>query len=209
MERQRRFTGRQITTMVVAAMLAVVAAPVGAMAATGQLINIADPGNATQVAHVDAGGHLEVGDGSGALTVDGTIRPQAPAAPWSAQAVAPNGSSGYYVPLLLGPTSTAVNVTSLSITIDGPGYGEWALYAYSAPASSTSVASCNVLYGSYRAVLWEAVSISAGVPAYLTFPTPLQYRPVTGTKACLMIETPYESDASDAGFVSAGGFYGT
>jgi hypothetical protein len=208
MEKQRRFTGRQVTTIIVAAATAVVAAPVGAIAATGQLINIADPSNSAQVAHVDASGRLEVGDGSGALTVDGAVRPQAPSAPWSAHAVAPTGSSGYYVPLLLGPTSTAVNVTSLSITIDGPGYGEWALYAYSAPASSTSVASCNVLYGPYRTVLWEAVSISAGVPAYPAFPTPLQYRPATGTKTCLMIETPFESDSRDAGFVSASGFYG-
>lgn len=73
MDKTRRFTGRQLTTMVVAACIAVVAAPVGAMAATGSLINIADPANAAQVAHVDASGHLYVGDGSGALTVDGTV----------------------------------------------------------------------------------------------------------------------------------------
>jgi hypothetical protein len=44
-----------------------------ALAATGQLVNIADPTTASQVAKVDATGKLNVGDGSGALTVDGTV----------------------------------------------------------------------------------------------------------------------------------------
>jgi hypothetical protein len=44
-----------------------------ALAATGQLVNIADKTTAANVARVDAAGKLYVGDGAGALTVDGTV----------------------------------------------------------------------------------------------------------------------------------------
>jgi hypothetical protein len=60
MEKEQRFTGRQITTMVVAAAIAIVAAPVGAIAATGQLINITDPVTAGHKARVNAKGGLAV-----------------------------------------------------------------------------------------------------------------------------------------------------
>jgi hypothetical protein len=64
--------GKPSPAMVVA-IIAVVAATGGtAYAASGQLVNIVDPGNAAQAAKVDAAGKLNVGDGSGALTVDGT-----------------------------------------------------------------------------------------------------------------------------------------
>jgi hypothetical protein len=44
-----------------------------ALAATGQLVNITDPTTAANKAKVDATGHLVVGDGTSALTVDGTV----------------------------------------------------------------------------------------------------------------------------------------
>lgn len=68
-----RLTGGQIVTIAVAVCAAVVLAPVGVMAATGQLVNIADPVNSAARAHVDTGGKLRVGDGGGAITVDGTV----------------------------------------------------------------------------------------------------------------------------------------
>ncbi|HEV2891558.1 MAG TPA: hypothetical protein VGX28_14390 [Frankiaceae bacterium] len=90
---KRRLSGGQIVTIVVAICAAVVLAPVGVMAATGQLVNIADPvtgGNQARVnsagslytAQVDPstrsvgrvdGGKVRVGDGSGNLTVDGAV----------------------------------------------------------------------------------------------------------------------------------------
>jgi hypothetical protein len=58
----------------VVAVVAFIAATAGtALAATGQLVNIADPTNAARLAKVDAGGRLNVGDGSGPLTVDGIV----------------------------------------------------------------------------------------------------------------------------------------
>lgn len=54
------FSSKQVVAMVVAVCAAVVVAPVGVMAATGQLVNIADPGNAGRVARVGAAGTLQV-----------------------------------------------------------------------------------------------------------------------------------------------------
>src|SRR5438105_4894621 len=65
MSRERRFTGRQLTIIVAAICIAVVGAPVGVMAVTtGSTVNIVDPTTATNIAKVDAGGHLLVGAGN-------------------------------------------------------------------------------------------------------------------------------------------------
>ena len=57
-----RFTGRQVTTMVVAICIAVavVGAPVAVAAATGQLVNITDPVTSSYQARVSSAGALKV-----------------------------------------------------------------------------------------------------------------------------------------------------
>jgi hypothetical protein len=64
--------GKPSPAMVVAIIAVVIATTGTAFAATGQLVNIVDPSNASRAAKVDAAGKLNVGDGSGSLTVDGT-----------------------------------------------------------------------------------------------------------------------------------------
>src|SRR4051794_8485574 len=66
---------RPNATMVVAFLALVVALGGTAFAATGQLVNIADGTNAAQLARVDSG-KVRVGDGSGPVTVDGTVTTQ-------------------------------------------------------------------------------------------------------------------------------------
>jgi hypothetical protein len=83
-EAPRRFTGRQITTMVVAGCVAVIAFPVGVLASTGSLVNITDPSKSTHRAHVTSGGELTVAqrdpsghyakvDSQGRSEVSGTV----------------------------------------------------------------------------------------------------------------------------------------
>jgi hypothetical protein len=67
-----RFSNRQVAAMVIALCIAIVLTPVSVMAATGQLVNITDPVKKSSSARVD-GGKLRVGDGSGPMTVDGTV----------------------------------------------------------------------------------------------------------------------------------------
>lgn len=73
MSERRRLSGTNIAVIVVALSAAVVLAPVGVMAATGTLVNITDPYNSAARARVDSG-KVRVGDGNGALTVDGTVK---------------------------------------------------------------------------------------------------------------------------------------
>jgi hypothetical protein len=54
----RRLSGTNITVIVVALCAAIVLAPIGAMAASGQLVNITDPGHKNQKARVSTKGSL-------------------------------------------------------------------------------------------------------------------------------------------------------
>ena len=76
-----RFTGKQVTTMVVAICAAAVLAPISAQA-VGTAVNIVDAVTGSK-AKVDAG-KVRIGDGSGALTVDGIVAPAVPAKPLAA-----------------------------------------------------------------------------------------------------------------------------
>jgi hypothetical protein len=80
-----RFSGRQITSMVIATCAAVILMPVSVIAATTGVVNLADPTHPTHRAHVTAGGGLQVtardaSTGSlgrvdnGALRVGGTVK---------------------------------------------------------------------------------------------------------------------------------------
>jgi hypothetical protein len=84
MSNQRRFSGKQITIMVVAICVAIVGAPVTVMAATGSGINIVDPTHATQKAAVTAKASLVTSErdpvtgayarvDGGSLRVGGTV----------------------------------------------------------------------------------------------------------------------------------------
>lgn len=75
----RFFTGRQVTTMVVALMATVVLLP-SAVWAVDVFTNVAitDPVSGVK-AKVDHDRRLNVGDGDGPITVDGTVTAQAPA----------------------------------------------------------------------------------------------------------------------------------
>lgn len=70
-ESSQRFTGKQITTIVLAVAAAVVLMPVAVYAAA-TVVNVADPatGNKARVFN----GKLSVGDGVGPVSVDGTVR---------------------------------------------------------------------------------------------------------------------------------------
>jgi hypothetical protein len=226
MERTRRFSNRQVTAMIASICAAVVLAPVGAMAATGNLTSIADPVHKSQKARVnasgnlyvtqrdatngraakiDAGGHTIVGDGkgaltvdgrvsvtdgSGALTVDGAIRPLAPAAPFSA--------SGSFTgnDLIYGPTSSTINLTSLTVTAT-TNDTTFELYMSHVPKSATSCADAQ-----FDVALWMVPDMALHVPLTTSFPTPLQHRAAAGTKLCLFT-------FSAGVWANVGGFLGT
>lgn len=89
-----RFSGTQITTMVVAVCVAMIALPVGVMAATGSFVNIVDPVNSAAKARVNGVGGLWTTDVdpisksqgrvvAGRQLVDGLARPALPTTPFA------------------------------------------------------------------------------------------------------------------------------
>ncbi len=63
-----RFTSKQVVAMVVAVSAAVVLAPVGVMAATGSLVNIADGSNSSRLTRVGSNGTLFTETRAGVLS---------------------------------------------------------------------------------------------------------------------------------------------
>src|SRR3954465_15545397 len=91
-----------------------------ALAATGQLVNIADGNDATKVAHVDAAGKLNVGDGTGPMTVDGTVTSQqAPATAFWRSAGAISGGSSGCTTIATPPAGKAIILKTLTLNVYG------------------------------------------------------------------------------------------
>ena len=79
------FSGRQLTTIIGMLLVAVVVLPSAVWAVdTFSNVAIEDP-ITNNKAGVDSSNRLKVGDGSGALTIDGTVtgRPAPPSSPWA------------------------------------------------------------------------------------------------------------------------------
>jgi hypothetical protein len=150
-----------------------------ALATVGSTMNISDHSASAYFAKVDSSGRLSVGDGSGPLSVDGTVagRPAAPASPWRASEDIQNGV------FIAGPSASPINVTSLSVSTDaasGSGVNVY-LRAYYVPSNATS---CDTT--AFAGTLWHIADAGDGVtPLSFSFPTPLQWKPPANTKACL------------------------
>jgi len=170
-----------------------------ALATVGNTVNISDHSASAYFAKVSSDGKLAVGDGSGPLSVDGTVasRPAAPASPWRASEDIQNGV------FIAGPSASPINVTSLSVSTDaasGSGLDVY-LRAFHVPSSATSCSSAT-----FDGTLWHILDAGDGVtPVSFSFPTPLQWKPPANTKACL-----YADGFSGAAIttMNAVGFYG-
>jgi hypothetical protein len=178
MSNEKRFSGRQITTIVVAVAVAIIAFPVGVLAATGTLVNITDPTNASHKAHVNSAGRLLV-------TADGTVNA------WHYA----NGNLAGISDTVLGPTSQVINITSLTV-ITQTGGTNFAMTALRVPGTATD---CSVIESTTP--LYAADNLSAGVPLTPAFSTPVQVRPAAGKKVCLWVQAP-------AMTVDVSGYYG-
>jgi len=187
--------------LVVACVALLFAAGGVSYAATGSAVNIVDPVTTTNLARVDSSGRLAVGDGSGPLTVDGTVfsRPSAPLSPWFA-------SKDIQTPpgvLITGPSSVPIDVTSLSISTDDTSGASDHVFLYGEHVPSTAT-TCNG--ATYDTALWVIRDAGDGVtPVAFTFPTPLQYRSPPGTKACLAARALTPAVTT----MNASGFYGS
>jgi hypothetical protein len=167
-----------------------------ALATAGQIVNISDRSALANFAKVDSAGKLAVGDGSGPLSVDGTVtgRPAAPASPWHA-------SEDISTPkFIAGPSASPINLTSLSISTTAPS-GSGVLVFLAGHHVPNSATSCSGAI--FDGTIWRIRDAGDGVtPVSFTFPTPLQLKPPANTKACLLAQalTPYTTDLNAVGF---------
>jgi hypothetical protein len=143
-------------------------------------------------------------NGTGELMVNGETRPLPPASSWfatedvaGAAALPPTG-----VVLLTGPVSSPIDVTSVSISLEPgvtSGSADIRLMAAHVPSTATSCAGAI-----FDGTLWHLPDVTAGAPFAESFPTPLQLRPASGTKACLFAHNLFGSTVT----VNAVGFIG-
>jgi hypothetical protein len=118
----------------------------GTAMAAASAVNIADPTTPSRIAHVDASGKLEVGDGAGALTVNGTVTTQQ-AAPGSFVHGAAFGLSSTRgcVKIANAPADKAMIIKEVRVDVfadPSPGIGQ-TVELFSDPSCAVLVADVN------------------------------------------------------------------
>lgn len=84
-----------------------------AAAATGSLVNIADPSHSSYLAHVDKAGRLQVGDSAGALNVEET-----PVSSYfHASSLQPGNGTGSCVVIASVPTTKPIVVRQVRVSV--------------------------------------------------------------------------------------------
>jgi hypothetical protein len=199
------FSGRQLMVMFCALMAAIVLLP-GTVYAVDAFSNVAIQDPVTGVkAKVSTGRSLQVGDASGPLTVDGTVKgvPLPPTTVWSTDLYVPPNGSNPSLSVVTGPSLAGIELTSLAISGEGghpvSGVMQLTLFWRNEPSSATSCADASD--GSNY-----DISIKDGSAFSVSFPTPLQLHPPAGQKICLMTRA-----FGTGGYglrVNASGYYG-
>jgi hypothetical protein len=224
MTEQRMMSNKQVAVMAAALCLGLGLAPGSAVAAKHAakhaLTVIGDPKTASKArvnpagglavtprdattgaeAKVDAGGHALVGDGTGPLTVDGSVSVNgsvtatAPTATWN---FTPQYSATYYD--VTPPKDVAVNLSALYIGGDNStAYVYLAVYAATVPSSATT---CQASAES-STMIWQGEAHPDGVS--VSFPVPLRAVPSAGKKVCLFAFL----NKSGGFLVDLNGYYG-
>jgi len=165
---------RSAALVAVALLTGSILGPPAVQAATG-LITIQGAGS-THKAKVNSAGEL---------MVNATARPLPPASPWRASEDVPESTSlpPAGVVLLVGPKSAPIDISSVSISFQflaSDVFADIRLMAAHVPATATSCAGAT-----FDTTLWHIPDATSAVPFTESFPTPLQWKPPAGTKACL------------------------
>src|SRR5581483_4310475 len=183
-----------------ALLLAVGGVSYATVKATGNAVNIVDPITATNIAKVDNNGALK----TNANITGGNVAPTAPAQPWAASEDLTIGGAPPEA-FIAGPTTAAIDITSISLSMSGAAAADGTenvrLIVYVFPGSASACAGSPT----FVTTLWHLPRITASAPVTVAFPTPLQYRPQSGMKACLLAD---DIGAGGGVTLNVSGFYG-
>ena len=176
----RTFSWRQTAALVAGACVVMLLLPVSVEAAGTTLTRITD--GAGPVARVDPRGRLAVGDGSGPLTVDGSVgvtgtvnaRPTRPTRPWmNVNGMTLNASSPTQI-LYPGQVGTRLNLTTFSASAAPGNPGSVTLSAQVLVGDEGD--SCfNLNAGSFAAAERFTIVVPVGSTVVETFPSPLSW----------------------------------
>lgn len=203
-----RFSSRQVVTIVVSVCAAVVFAPVALYAASISAVTISDPSHPTHKAHVTSKGRLVVGDESGPLTVDGTVkdRPATPAHPWNPVNFVVVTGSAPRAELFSGKVPTKLDLTSFTVAGSGstPGTVTLDVQVY---VSGSGSGDCVSLTGaSFGAAERFQVVVPVGQTVTIPYPTPLVYTAYGSKGDLYCVDVEGSGPSGYAAYVSASGF---
>ena len=160
---ERPLSFAQLAALLAILMVGVLTLPVGVQA-IGQLATIVDADSDIDAAQVDSGS-LRVGDGSGALTVDGTVTANTPlGTSFVANSVSSGGTAR-----IAGPLSSTTRFAFGSLTIYGATSTATVLLDIRNPVSGSCSSSGTILIS--RAV----ARVTSGQVLHLPYPLPLTF----------------------------------
>jgi hypothetical protein len=164
--RVQRFTGRQITVIVVAVATAIVALPLGIYASAGSVATVQPAGR----------GQAEW---TGRYAVTGGV-------PDAVTAQRPFAKTGNGQRAIVGPTTLPINVSSVTVSTDSAAGATVSLLAVQFSSSKTR---CTTAGDLSNEPLWYLHTLPQSVPFAAVFPTPVQApAPPAGEKQCLYFE---------------------
>src|SRR4051794_8894691 len=169
------FNGRQLTVIVVALIIGVVALP-GAVWAVDTFSNVAIQDPVTGVkASVNKSKSVLVGDASGPLTVDGKVSPVPPGQVLNSGVYIGPGKS-----IMFGPTTAtlAINRLALMNTSANWGYSNTSFYMTVSVVQGATASDCSNAFGSGLKVNVQA---DPGTNIEQQFATPLVFKPQSST----------------------------
>lgn len=206
-----RFRARDLAIVLVTAVATAVSTTVlvpVASDAAGSVFSLRDGKHAKRKATVAKNGSLKVGDGSGPLTVDGTVstRPTVPGTPWNTV----NGmtlSSGTTSGVLYGGEgNTKLYLSSFSAAGSGPNAGFVRVFL-SVYVSDTLSDSCsNIGGGDFGAAERFSLTVPIGDTHQQVYPTPLVYSAYAekGDRLCVVVSASSTSSGWSADIAAQG-----
>jgi hypothetical protein len=202
MTRSARFSGKQITILVVAVCAAVIGAPIGVLAGTGTTVSISSA-NHKHVAAVSKAGQLSVTVGTkpikvslgakpvtvttgakpldigGSVAVSGSVAQAIPAHPFYFSSHATTGSNSDIV-IASGNEVSNLAVSSIILTADGTHAGSAQAYFVDLISSNPND-SCSNINGDFGDGPQMVADVPVGQTQDLTFPTPLTWNGDAGS----------------------------